>query len=207
MPLSPLQNSSASGNPSRESNLLKLQQEVSYSDSDLVDRAVRGDAWAEEAIYRRYVQYVASIVARLLQNQSETEDVLQDTFVLAFENIGGLRDGASLRFWLARIAIRLAKQRLRREKLLRLIGRAREMQRDVAQGEGRAEATTELTLLDEVLQSLPVNQRIVWVLHRVNGETIEEVSSICECSPATAKRRLAAVEAAIREHFDAEGLS
>src|SRR5687767_12898654 len=69
-------------------------------DEELVRRALRGEPWAEEAIYRRHVTFVAGISLRLLRNQAEAEDVTQETFALALEQLGKLRDPQALRGWL-----------------------------------------------------------------------------------------------------------
>jgi RNA polymerase sigma-70 factor, ECF subfamily len=67
------------------------------TDEILVERAKGGDRWAEEVIYRRYVQLIGGLCLRLLRDRSETEDVVQDPFALALEQLGSLRDGRKLR--------------------------------------------------------------------------------------------------------------
>lgn len=75
------------------------------ADAELVARAGRGDEWAHEAIYRRYVRLIAGIAQRLLRDPAEVDDVIQETFLIAFEQLPRLAAPSALRGWLARIAI------------------------------------------------------------------------------------------------------
>ena len=174
------------------------------SDAELVRRACDGDRWAEEAIYRRYVQYVASVAARALRSPQDTRDVVQETFVAAFEQLPSLRDGAALRVWLARIAVSLAR---RRDRFRSWLGWFRSNPVDeqdcpeLTDPRVGPEVAAELALLDIALRSVPCEARIAWVLHRVQGETIEDVAQALGCSLATAKRRLARAEQAVARHL------
>src|SRR5579862_3734773 len=82
-------------------------------DVELVRRARAGDAWAHEAIYRRYVQRVARVAQRLLRDPAEVDDVVQETFLIAFEKIDALAEPAALRGWLTQIAVSRVHRRFR----------------------------------------------------------------------------------------------
>src|SRR5262249_5036468 len=86
--------------PTERAKVKSLGRGQDTPDRELVHRAQQGDRWAEEAIYRRYVQFVGSIALRLLRARSDAEDVVQDTFAIALEQLGSLRDGEALRPWL-----------------------------------------------------------------------------------------------------------
>jgi RNA polymerase sigma-70 factor (ECF subfamily) len=174
------------------------------SDAALVERAKGGDRWAEEVIYRRHVGYIAGLVVRLLRSRSEMEDVVQETFALALERLGSLRDGDALRGWLAQIAVGQVRRRFRRRRLLSLLGLDRSdddapLEALAAEGQS-AEVLAELAALDRLLQTLPVEQRIAWMLRYAEGDSLEDVARACACSLATAKRRIAAAEARVSLH-------
>jgi RNA polymerase sigma-70 factor (ECF subfamily) len=174
------------------------------SDKSLVERAKGGDRWAEEVIYRRYVGYIAGLALRLLRSRSEMEDVVQETFARALEKLGSLRDGDALRGWLAQIAVGQVRRRYRRRRLLALLGLDRteeDAPLDALASEGQsAEVLAELAKLDRMLQTLPVEQRIAWMLRYAEGESLDDVARACACSLATAKRRIAAAEARVSLH-------
>ena len=104
------------------SHTVLLKNADAASDAELVARAIEGDRWGREMLYRRHATYLLAIAARLLGNRGEGEEVVQDTFVTAFEQLRTLREPAALRGWLAQIAVSLVRRRLRRGRLLRVLG-------------------------------------------------------------------------------------
>jgi RNA polymerase sigma-70 factor (ECF subfamily) len=174
-------------------------------DERLVARAQAGDREAEEAIYRRHVGYVSGMVLRLLVHPPEAEDVVQDTFVIAFEQLPRLRAGTALRPWLAQIAVSQVHRRFRRRRLLRLfglLGGEDAKLEAVASPDLGPEAHAELAALGRALGRLPVDQRIAWSLRYVEGATLDEVAAACRCSLATAKRRIHAAGVEIQGEVD-----
>jgi RNA polymerase sigma-70 factor (ECF subfamily) len=173
-----------------------------HVDAELVARANAGDRAAEEEIYRRHVGYVGGMVLRLLVDQAEAEDALQDTFVLAFEQLSRLRAGTSLRPWLAQIAVTQVHRRFRRKRLLRLVGLDRSEDRAALEAIAAPgldpEVRAELAALVCTLATLPPDPRIAWCLRYVEGATLDEVAAACRCSLATAKRRIGVAAAHIR---------
>lgn len=173
-------------------------------DAELVARAQTGDRWSRDVLYRRHAHYLLAIATRLLANRTEGEEIVQDTFVVCFEQLDTLRDPAAVRAWLAQIAVSLVRRRLRRCRLLRLLGLDRSPEDGslaaLAAPSLRPEELAELALIDRVLQRMPAEQRIAWVLRRVEGLLLPEVASACACSLATAKRRIAAADAAVARH-------
>jgi RNA polymerase sigma-70 factor (ECF subfamily) len=173
-------------------------------DGDLVARALAGDRWSRDVIYRRHAHYLLAISARLLSSRSEGEEIVQDTFVAAFAQLGRLREPAALRGWLARIAVNLVRRRLRRDRLVRFLGLDRGSDdatlAALAAPALRADDRAELALVDRLLRRMPANLRVAWMLRRVEGLPLAEVASACACSLATAKRRVAAADAEVTRH-------
>lgn len=178
---------------------------ASDEDAALVARALGGDATAEAQIYRRHARPIAGLAARLVGSRTDAEDILQETFVLALEHLRDLRDPTALRPWLMRIAVTRCHHRLRRRRLLRWLGLDRtesdlSLDTMVSPSAG-PEVQSELARIAALLARCPVPERVAWTLHRVEGETLEAVASTTGCSLATAKRRIAAVEARIEKHL------
>jgi len=57
-------------------------------DADLVGRALSGDRWSRDMLYRRHAHYLLAVSTRLLSSRGEAEEVVQDTFVVGFEQLG-----------------------------------------------------------------------------------------------------------------------
>jgi RNA polymerase sigma-70 factor (ECF subfamily) len=173
---------------------------------ELAERINRGDAWAEEAFYRRHVAGVTAVVRRLLGNSLDAEDVVQDAFVTAFEIWGQLRDPDQAGRWLLTIAIRKTYRRFRKRRLLRLLGLDRTTDDATLEALGRPDATgearAELALLDRVLARVSAAERVAWMLRYVEGMSLDEIAETCACSLATAKRRISGANERVRVHLD-----
>src|SRR5512138_2802577 len=87
-------------------------------DEELVRRLGQGDAWAEEALYRRHFAAVFRTALRLLENRADAEDVVQDVFVAAFADSRKLRAPAAFGQWILGITVHRAHRYFRRRKLL-----------------------------------------------------------------------------------------
>ena len=174
------------------------------SDAELVARVRDGDTAAKKRIYLKHVDYIAGMCARLLRSIEASEDVVQDTFVIAFSKIESLRDPGAFRGWLATIAISQVRRRLARQRLLWFLGldegRDESPLDDLARDDLSIEARSELAALDLILQRLPGRQRIAWMLHHVEGEPIAAVADACGCSRATVKRWISAADQRVQKY-------
>ncbi len=178
------------------------------SDVELVERAQRGDSWAEEALFRRHVGRVAQVAQRLLGRTAEAEDVIQDSFVIALEQLPKLREGSAFRAWLLRIVVHQAHRRYRKRRMLTRLGFVSGDDAEALAGQAREdtdpELKAELRKLDRVLSELAARERFAWVLRYVEGYQLEEVAHACECSLATVKRWIARADERVRKHVHME---
>ncbi len=181
------------------------------SDDDLALRVRGGDRWAEEALFRRYIDYISALAFRLLRDRAEGEDIVQDTFLDAFAQLRAGAAPASFRAWLAGIAVHKVHRRYRRRKLRALLGHHFAAVDSVLQATAYAgtspELRTELGLLDAALCQLAEVDRAAWMLRFVEGYELEEVAHLCGCSVATAKRRIGRARAAVDAHVELEEVS
>lgn len=82
----------------------------------LLERAKNGDIRAFQSLFLGFQPQLKSYLYRLTANRTETEDLAQDTFVLAFENIHTFRNEASLKTWVFTIATHHALKHLKKKK-------------------------------------------------------------------------------------------
>ena len=183
----------------------RLPTPESVGDAELVARAKEGDRFGRDVLYRRHARYLFAVSARLLGNRGEAEEIVQDTFVVGFAQLGSLREPAAVRAWLAQIAVSLVKRRLRRGRLMRFLGLDRSPEdatlAALAAPDLHLDQRAELALLDRLLGRVRVPLRIAWILRRVDGLSLAEVAAACACSLATAKRRIGDVDAIVRQHI------
>jgi RNA polymerase sigma-70 factor (ECF subfamily) len=178
----------------------------SDADGALAMAVMRGERVAEEMLYRRHAPSVLRLATRLLRSREDALDVLQDSFVAAFEDIAALRDPDAFRPWVHRVAVRLVHRRFRRRKLLAMLGLGRGSDaislEDLADERVSPESRVELRWLDAAVSRLDDKTRIAWMLRHVEGLSLEETAEACDCSLATAKRRIAAGDAVVKQHAE-----
>ena len=168
------------------------------ADDVLVARALEGDRWSRAALYHRFASEVASLALHLLRDRDEAADVLQDTFLSAFETLSALREPAKVRAWLRRICVRHVQRRFRRRGLRRALGLGSPASvplAELAARDASQEARAQLARVDAVLRTLPERARIVWTLRLVEGETLPSIAALTGASLATVKRDLALAQA------------
>jgi RNA polymerase sigma-70 factor (ECF subfamily) len=131
---------------------------------------------------------VAGVVFRLMGDDADLEDIVQDTFVRAAERLDTLRAPSQLRPWLVTIAVRLAQSRMtRRRRRSWLRQQLSQTAPTVSDPRDQAPADELYSALDQV----PDKLRVPWILARVEGHKLEDVASACGVSLATIKRRIA----------------
>lgn len=178
-------------------------------DAALVERALAGDRWAQEAIYRRHVPAVHATVVRLMRSREGVEDIVQDAFADALAELPRLRNPAALRPWLLSIAVHRLHAFFRRRALLRVLGLAGAVEpvslEGLASSAASPEVRAELALVDRGLSRMPQRERTAWMLRHVEGEELADVAQILGCSLATVKRRIAAAELLMERHLRSGG--
>lgn len=166
-------------------------------DAELVARARRGDARAFAQIYARHAHAVAATARRLLGASADADDVVQETFLIAFEQLDRVVELAALRGWLMQIAVSRAHRRFRQRRTSRLATEDPHAAIDQQPASGASpEQCAELSLIERALR-LPAKLRTPWRMRRVDGAALGDVALACKCSLATAKRRLAEADAAV----------
>lgn len=146
---------------------------------------------------------------RLMGRDGDVDDVVQESFLRALRNLASLKDPQAFASWLCSIVVSVASKTLRRRKLLRRLG----LYHDAApiEPDSLVDATAppdvaaELRRIYGVIEQLPEEVRIPLVLRKVEGLTIEEISSVVGCSVATVKRRIASGEEALDRRLGTRG--
>jgi RNA polymerase sigma-70 factor (ECF subfamily) len=133
------------------------------------------------------------VIVHALGPDRELADLIQEVFLAAMDSIGELRDPRALKSWIGTIAIHTARRRLRQRKQQRCFDlypaddppeRADHSVPDPEIGEA-ARATF------RVLDALPEEDRLVFVLRHVHGWKMSDIAELCGSSVSTVKRRLA----------------
>ncbi|MCB9624608.1 MAG: sigma-70 family RNA polymerase sigma factor [Sandaracinus sp.] len=159
------------------------------SDAEVVRDAQAGDRHAMGMLYDRHAAYVQRVIRRVLGADTETADLLQDTFVAAFGRLERLREPEKFRAWVAQIAVNLVRTRLRARRARAWLTFGSELPEVEVAGLDAAARET-LRRAYAILAKLPVEERLVFSLCHLEGMSLDELASACGTSVATAKRRL-----------------
>ncbi|MFM2416289.1 MAG: hypothetical protein RL385_1012 [Pseudomonadota bacterium] len=172
------------------------------TDTALVVAARAGEAWAQEALFRRYARMVNGLAFRVLGRDSDVDDLVQDAFFEALRNLDRLENPQAFASWLGSIVVRTAGKRLRRRALLNRLGIRRNTPIDadsVVSREASPEIRAELTRLYACLDGMHPESRMALVLHRVEGMSLPEAAEMMGLSLSTVKRRIQAAERVLEE--------
>ncbi|HEX3854851.1 MAG TPA: RNA polymerase sigma factor [Polyangiaceae bacterium] len=162
--------------------------------SELVAGCTRGDRRALETVLRAQSPALESLFMRLTGRRSEVEDLLQNTFIAAIRAFPGFRGEASVRSWLTRLAITTFQDHLRQPERRRraqlVLISDQEALPDTTQVDRQTDARRGLARLDVHLEAIAPKKRIAFVLHVVEGYSLEEVATLMKASRTATKSRV-----------------
>jgi RNA polymerase sigma-70 factor (ECF subfamily) len=190
----------------------KVNEPVS-EELSLVQAAKKGDVGAFGELVKRYDRNVFRIALHITQNREDAEDVVQDAFLKAYENLEQFQGQSKFYTWLVRIAVNEALMKLRRRRPERMISLDQEVQteedsmpREVADWSPNPEQLynqAELRdILGKTIQGLPPSFRTVFVLRDVEGLSTEETAQALELSVPAVKSRLLRARLQLRERLN-----
>lgn len=183
------------------------------SDEQLLTRVARGQRQALEVLFRRYRLIAYRVAYRLLGNEADALDAVQEGFIKALTHLRGFQGRSSFKTWLLRVvsnaALDLGRQRGRREALS-LDARAADdadsfhplTETNPAAGLERADLRK---LLGEALAILPEAQRRTFVLYADAGLSYREVAQEMGISVGTVMSRLFYARQKLRAHIEKSG--
>lgn len=168
------------------------------ADIGLVERVRAGDPVAFEVIMRRYNRRLFRLAVSILKNPAEAEDVVQETYVRAYEKIDDFIGPTGFAAWLSRIAVNESLGRLRtrgrvvslEERALGADGERAAAIRTPNPDPERLAVNSELRrMLEDAIVALPVDFRTVFILRAVEGLSIDETAACLSIRPETVKTR------------------
>lgn len=164
---------------------------------DLVARARGGDAGAFEQLYHRHSPRAWVLALRLTGNHADAADLLQETFIAAWEALPGFREEAAFATWLHRIMVHRG-----------LNGRRAEVHREGSEAPDGAEAVAPLSSdalrldLESAIRRLPDGARQVLVLHEIEGYKLREIAALLSISVGTVKSQLHRARSMMLEYLN-----
>jgi RNA polymerase sigma-70 factor (ECF subfamily) len=181
-----------------------------FDESAWLAKAREGDLGAFNELVNRYSRKIYRLAKHITQNDEDAEDVLQETFLKAFEHLGDFQGQSKFYTWIVRIAVNESLMRLRKRKSDRTVPLDEPLDtgedtvvREIAVWEDNPEqkySREEIAgILDEAVQSLKPAFRTVFVLRDIEELSTEETAEALGISVPAVKSRLLRARLQLRE--------
>ena len=178
------------------------------TDSALVRRARDGDFAAFETLFERYRTLVFRFAYQMVPRRDDAEDMVQEAFVRAYQNLDKYRDEAKFTTWLLRIVTNLCTDQAR------MSNRRQALEQQEAKGSlvwmtvgdwddpvQNLENDRRKEALRRALAALPVHHRSVIVLRDIEERDYTDIASILGCTVGGAKLRVLRARRALKDRI------
>lgn len=147
-----------------------------------------------DEIIKRHQQKIYRIVFSLVRNEAETDEIVQQTFVLAFKGLKKFRGDSRIETWLIKIALNSTRTYFRKRKFLSFFydneGNAADIKDDTQNTEKPAENGAVKKRIDQAITGLPPRQKEVFVMKHLNGFSIAEISQVLNIAQGSVKANI-----------------
>lgn len=189
---------------------MPVSSQAGVDETTLVNQARGGDNRAFSELVKRYEAKIFRLAQHITQNREDAEDVLQETFLKAYEHLDQFQGNSKFYTWIVRIAVNQALMKLRRRKADKSVS----LDQDIDTGEDTI--TREIAawdedpeqrfsreelgeILDSSVQSLAPAYRSVFLLRDVDDLSTEETAEALGISVPAVKSRLLRARLQLRE--------
>jgi RNA polymerase sigma-70 factor (ECF subfamily) len=190
------------------------QEAAAFDETALVTQARQGDSEAFNGLAERYQRNIFRLAQNITQNREDAEDVLQETFLKAYEHLPEFHGDSKFYTWIVRIAVNEALMKLRKRKWDKTVWLDEPINtgedsvaREIAVWEDNPEqrySKEELhDILDKAVNGLAPPYRTVFVLRDMEGLSTEETAEALELSVPAVKSRLLRARLQLRDKLTA----
>lgn len=178
------------------------------SPTGLVARVCAGDAAALAELYDQHAGALLAFARRLVGDPDAAQDLVHEVFMGAPRALAGYQGQASVRTFLTSVAINHARHHLRSASRRRAAGErmAREPEPEAGTPEQDAQRARLASALNSALDTLPMEQRVAFVLCEVEERTSREAAEIVGVPEATMRTRLFHGKRKLREELERRGI-
>lgn len=170
-------------------------------DRYLLDMAKKGNAAAFEELIEIHQKKVYNIALRMMGNPDDASELAQEAFIKAYRSIRNFREESTFSTWIYRIATNVCLDELRKRKNRNVVYLDEDfkledgdMKRQVEDSAPTPDAIYERAeisrVVNEAIQSLSEEHRLVLILRDIQGYSYEEISEMLKCPEGTIKSRI-----------------
>lgn len=188
---------------------IRLQMTDSQlTDSEIVDLVIQGEKAYYELLMRRNNQKLYRVLRGYIKSTSEIEDVMQDTYVKAYEKLDKFKHKSNFSTWVIRIAINEALQRIKQKGRIRHIypsittkeqNKLRKMDSNSPSPEKLFLQKESARFIEKTIDILEPKYKIAFIMKEVEGMSIKEIADCLDLTESNVKVRLHRAKAILKE--------
>ena len=175
----------------------------------LLHKAKAGDIGAFEELIDAYQKKVFNLAFRIIGNYDDAADLAQETFVRIFKAISKFKEESSFSTWIYRITTNVCLDEIRKRKNKKILSldedihmddgdMKRQVESDEIGPEQNAEREEVRKIVNDAINMLPEDQRVVITLRDIDGMSYEEISETLKCPGGTVKSRINRARVALK---------
>lgn len=175
---------------------------ASETDIDLINRVLNGEQAVYEQLIRRHNSSLFRIGMSILQNDADVEDMMQTTYINAWQHLASFRQEAAFGTWLKRIMINECNQLLRKRKqqVQESLDRYDAVTENIKESPENAVLNKELSVaMQKALLLLPEKYRSIFLLRVVDNLSVAHTAEVLGISPVNVKVRLIRAKLMLKE--------
>ena len=163
---------------------------------EIIDQCREGSQKAQFQLYKLYYKPMYSVCLRIINNETEAEDVMQEAFLKAFSKIDTYKGEVSFGAWLKKIVINrsldyLKKRKVKFEEINEKTNQIPDYQMEIKE--------VNMKVIQDAIQKLPDGYRVVLSLFLIEGYDHEEISEILRISNSNSRTQYLRAKNKLRE--------
>lgn len=174
----------------------KNEREMEQTDQCLLELALKGDGGSFGRLMERWDRKIFGFIRRYVGNREDAEDLTQNTFAKAFQNLGSLTNHKHFSSWLYKIALNECRMRFRKQKGRSAVSleesqpEVEERTREELSPDRTFEGREKVSRVEAAFRRLPMEQREVILMKEFQGLRFQDIAEVLGIPISTAKSRL-----------------
>ncbi len=166
---------------------------------DIIDDCLSGNREAQYELYKLYSKAMYNVAVRITNDEMEAEDVLQESFISAFRNLGSYKGTASFGSWLKRIVVNNAINLVKKKRIdFESVDDYGEFDDRYEQDEARV-SPYDIAKVMKGIEMLPEGYKLVLTLYLIEGYDHKEIGGILGITESTSKSQYNRSKKKLRE--------
>jgi len=180
--------------------LKKKYKDINYK---LIAQCKKGSSKAQIEIYKLYSKAMFNTSLRIVKNEAEAEDLIQEAFLKAFKNIKKFSEEVSFGAWLKKIVVNISLDALKKRKIefenIDEHNSIKYNENEKYNENGNLEVELEVKKVKDAIMKLPDGYRIILTLYLLEGYDHNEISEIVGISASSSRSQLARAKVKLKD--------